>query len=270
MLVRRRPPRLEGRGRCPGSARPRRERAASPSRSTPPRRGLTTTGTRTHVALTGRSGSSRIFRVSSRSFTSSSYSTPSKSQSIRSRWSSGASARRSSIAAAPAPDTDWYVATRTHRKPAAVAERREHHRERDRAAVGVRDDAVVLQGSLPVHLRDDQRDARLQTEGGRLVDAHCAAAAAAGTSSRLNWVPTENRQTSRSPAPSASGVASSTSSRTERACPQSATTRTRGCSRTRGRRGTASVTRPTAPGRSERVGSRFLDLERTDRGARRA
>ncbi len=79
----------------------------------------TTTGTRTHVALIGSSGSSRIFRVSSRSFASSSNSTPSNSQSIRRRWSSASSARRSSIASEPAPETDWYVETRTLRSPAA-------------------------------------------------------------------------------------------------------------------------------------------------------
>ena len=79
----------------------------------------TATGTRTHVALTGRSGSSRILRVSSRSLTSSSNSTPSKSQSMRRRCSSGVSARSASTAAVPAPETDWYVATRTRSSPAA-------------------------------------------------------------------------------------------------------------------------------------------------------
>ena len=67
----------------------------------------TTTGTLTQLALKGRSGSSRILRVSSRSLTSSSNSTPSNSQSMRSWWSSGSSARRSSIASEPAPETDW-------------------------------------------------------------------------------------------------------------------------------------------------------------------
>ena len=52
----------------------------------------TSTGTRTHVALIGSSGSSRILRVSSRSFSSSSNSTPSKLQSMRRSCSSGDSA----------------------------------------------------------------------------------------------------------------------------------------------------------------------------------
>ena len=79
----------------------------------------TITGTRTHVALIGRSGSSMILRVSSRSFDSSSNSTPSKSQSIRRSCACCGSLRSRSIAEAPAPETDWYVAIRTRRRPAA-------------------------------------------------------------------------------------------------------------------------------------------------------
>ena len=79
----------------------------------------TSTGTRTQVAEIGSSGSSRIFRVSSRILVSSSNSTPSKSQSmLRSCFSDGC-ARSRSIACAPAPEADWYVATRTRRSPAA-------------------------------------------------------------------------------------------------------------------------------------------------------
>ena len=79
----------------------------------------TMTGTRTHIAWIGRSGSSMIFWVSARSFDSSSNSSPSKLQSIRRSWSAGASFASRSIACAPAPDTDWYVATRTRTRPAA-------------------------------------------------------------------------------------------------------------------------------------------------------
>ena len=50
-----------------------------------------------------------IFRVSSRSFDSSSNSSPSKSQSMRRSCSSCGSLRSRSIACAPAPETDWYV-----------------------------------------------------------------------------------------------------------------------------------------------------------------
>ena len=73
----------------------------------------------THVAWIGRSGSSMIFCVSARSFDSSSNSSPSKSQSMRRSCSDCGSLRRRSIDCAPAPDTDWYVATRTRTRPAA-------------------------------------------------------------------------------------------------------------------------------------------------------
>src|SRR6187402_1140162 len=56
-------------------------------------------------------------------------------------WSAGDSAARASIRCAPAPETDWYVDTRTRRSPAAV------------------------------HLGDDERIAVDEAIGGRLVDA---------------------------------------------------------------------------------------------------
>ena len=131
----------------------------------------TTTGTRTHVALTGSSGSSRIFRVSSRSFASSSNSTPSNSQSIRRRWSSGSSARRSSIASEPAPDTDWYVATRTLRSPAASWSGASTIVSGIVQQFGLAMIPRVLEGALAVHLGHDERDAVLEPEGRGLVDA---------------------------------------------------------------------------------------------------
>ncbi len=79
----------------------------------------TMTGTRTHVAEIGRSGSSRILRVSARSFASSSDSSPSHDQSITRSWSAGASCASASIRCAPAPETDWYVETRTRASPAS-------------------------------------------------------------------------------------------------------------------------------------------------------
>ena len=97
--------------RRPGAA-PRSERA----RSAPSGASVSThtasawptiTGTRMHEALIGSAGSPRIFRDSSRSFSSSSNSTPSKLQSMRRSCSSGASPRSRSIDCAPAPDTDW-------------------------------------------------------------------------------------------------------------------------------------------------------------------
>ena len=48
--------------------------------------------------------------------------------------------------------------------------------ERDRAAVRVREDAVVLEGALAVHLGDDERDPGLETVRRRLVDRDRAAA----------------------------------------------------------------------------------------------
>jgi len=65
------------------------------------------TGTRMQLTLIGSSGSSRILRLSARSFDSSSNSSPSKSQSIARSASPGSVARSRSIARAPAPETDW-------------------------------------------------------------------------------------------------------------------------------------------------------------------
>ena len=67
----------------------------------------TITGTRTQFALIGSSGSSMIFRVSSRSFVSSSNSSPSKSHSISRSSSCGWVASSCCIFDAPAPDIDW-------------------------------------------------------------------------------------------------------------------------------------------------------------------
>src|SRR6266545_3315185 len=67
----------------------------------------TRTGTRAHVALSGSSGSTRIFRVSARSFDSSSDSSPSSSQSMTTSPSAGACARSCSIRSTPAPEADW-------------------------------------------------------------------------------------------------------------------------------------------------------------------
>ena len=65
---------------------------------------------------------------------------------------------------------------------------------------------VVLESALPVHLGDDERHAVLEPESRGLVDAERARGRrGAGTSSRLVSAPTEKKQTSRSPAPSATG-----------------------------------------------------------------
>ena len=56
-----------------------------------------------------------------------------------------------------------------------LVQRLQHHRQRNRAAVRVRDDAVVLGGAPAVHLRHDERHAVRQAKRGRLVDGHRAA-----------------------------------------------------------------------------------------------
>ena len=131
----------------------------------------TTTGTLTQLALRGRSGSSRILRVSSRSLTSSSNSRPSKlpvhaelvvvgilGSKVLDRVGAGA--------------RDRLVGGDAHAsQTGGVLQRREHHGQRDRAAVRVRDDARVLEGALAVDLGHHERDALLQAERGRLVDA---------------------------------------------------------------------------------------------------
>ena len=58
-------------------------------------------------------------RVSARSFDSSSDSSPSHDQSITRSWSDGASCASASMRCAPAPETDWYVETRTRSSPAS-------------------------------------------------------------------------------------------------------------------------------------------------------
>ena len=55
-------------------------------------------------------------------------------------------------------------------------QRLEHARERDRAAVRIRDDAVVLVCARSVHLGNDEGNARFEPIGGGLVDDHRAAA----------------------------------------------------------------------------------------------
>jgi hypothetical protein len=54
-------------------------------------------------------------------------------------------------------------------------QRLEHHRQRDRAAVRVRDDAVVLGCAPAVHLGHHERNPVLEAIGGRLVDRDRAA-----------------------------------------------------------------------------------------------
>ena len=55
-------------------------------------------------------------------------------------------------------------------------ERLQRHRERDRAAVRIGHDALVLERPLAVYFRDDERDPVLQAVRRRLVDRNRAAA----------------------------------------------------------------------------------------------
>ena len=104
----------------------------------------TRTGTRTHVALTGSAGSSRILRVSSRSFSSSSNSTPSKLQSIRRSSSSGDCAAQPLHRLRAGARDRLVGGDADAHEPGRVVQRLQRAGERDRAAVRVRDDAVVL------------------------------------------------------------------------------------------------------------------------------
>ncbi len=65
-------------------------------------------------------------------------------------------------------------------EPSGVVEGLERAGERDRAAIRVRDDPVVLERARRVHLRHDERDPRLEPVGGRLVHRDRAAADGVG------------------------------------------------------------------------------------------
>ena len=56
-------------------------------------------------------------------------------------------------------------------EPGGVVQRCERHRQRNRAAVRVRDDPGVLERALAIHLGHDERDTRLEPESRRLVHA---------------------------------------------------------------------------------------------------
>ncbi len=117
-----------------------------------------------------------ILRVSRRSFSSSSYSTPSKSQSARRSCSSGRSPASRSIDSI-AGTGDRLV--RRHAHPPQLRrllQRLQHAGQRDRAAVRVGDDPVVLERAGAVHLGHDQRHAVREPVGRRLVDGDRAAA----------------------------------------------------------------------------------------------
>src|SRR4051812_34053931 len=204
------------------------------------------TGTRTHVAWMGSSGSSMIFRVSSRNFDSSSNSSPSNSQSIRRSWSAWGSFRSRSIDCAPAPDTDWYVATRTRTRPAASC-------NGFRTAVN----GIVQQfgfATIPSCSRARAGFTSGTTSGmpgsSRYAEDLSIASAppltACGTSSRDAPVPTEKRKTSTSPRASASGVASSTVYGPTCLPAERADAKTRTCWNPRACR-SSSVMLPTAP-----------------------
>ena len=113
---------------------PARARAAPPVSIQTASAWPTRTGTRTVVALSGSSGSSRILRVSARSFDSSSVSSPSHVQSIARSCSAGGSAR-SCLHPLRARAGDRLVGRDAHApQPGRVVQRLEHAGERDRAS----------------------------------------------------------------------------------------------------------------------------------------
>ena len=151
--------RAGSRARRRGSRSPARPRAAPRSRPRSPRRGRRAPARARTSRSPAAPGSSRILRVSSRSFASSSNSSPSKSQSMRRSFS----LRR--LAAQPlhrlcARAGDRLVGGDAHaREPGRVVQRLQRAGERDRAAVRVGDDALVLGRPDAVHLGHDERDA---------------------------------------------------------------------------------------------------------------
>ena len=130
----------------------------------------TRTGMRTQVAWIGRSGRPRIFRVSSRSFSSSSNSSPTRSQSIERSACIGSTARRRSTPGV-ARARHRLVGRKPHLAQACrVVQRLEDTGELDRRAVRVRHDPPAVD-RVVVHAGDDERDALGEPERIRLVDA---------------------------------------------------------------------------------------------------
>ena len=207
----------------------------------------TRTGTRTHVALTGRSGSSRILRVSSRSFdllvVLDSVELPVHPEPVV----VGLLAAERVEAAEPAPETDWYVATRTRRRPAASCSGASTIESGIAQQLGFATMPACSSARSPLTSGTTSGMPGCRRNADDLSMHRAPAAAAAGTSSRLNCVPIEKKQTSRSPAPSASAVASSISSSPSEP-PAERWTRTGGCSCTRDRGGIAAS--PARPLRS--------------------
>jgi hypothetical protein len=106
----------------------------------------TSTGTRTHVALIGSSGRSRILRVSSRSLDSSSNSSPSNP----SREVALAGRRGTQLFHSLRACTGHRL-IRAHahaREAGGVVQRLQRHRERDRGAVRIGHDAVVFERAV--------------------------------------------------------------------------------------------------------------------------
>ena len=196
----------------------------------------TITGTRTQVALTGRSGSSRIFRVSSRSFASSSNSSPSKSQSMRRSCSSGVSARSRSIDCAPAPETDWYVATRTRVRPAASWSGFRAQVSGIVQQFGLATMPSCSARALAVHLGHDERHAVCEPVGRRTCRPRSRRPRRRGGRARaLAEVPTEKRQRSSSPRRQRLGRRLLDEQPVELACRPSGRTRRRARCRSRAR-----------------------------------
>ena len=171
----------------------------------------TSTGTRTHVACTGSSGSSRILRVSSRIFASSSNSSPSNVQSPRRSWSSTRSAQQP-LHRLLAGARDRLVRRDAH---AAEARRVVQRLERDHRAGSSSSSAPRSRRCARARGRRSPPARRAARRASSATRTTCrsrrrrhARRAARARSDAV--APIAKKQTSRPPASSASGVASST------------------------------------------------------------
>ena len=182
------------------------------------------------MALIGSSGSSRIFCASARILDSSSVSSPSQVQSIARLCCSWGSERSCSIRCAPAPDTDWYVDTRTRTRPAASCSGLSTHVSGIVQQFGFARIPSCSSARLPFTSGTTSGMPGSSRYADDLSTATAPPRTACGTNEREADVPTEKRNTSTSPRSSASGVASSTSCRPSRVPADRADAKTRTCS----------------------------------------
>ena len=124
--------------------------------------------------------------------------------------SSCGSARSCSIRCAPAPDTDWYVETRTRCRPAASCSGFSTHVSGIVQQFGFATMPSCSSARAPFTSGTTSGTPGSSRYAADLSTATAPPRTACGTSSRDADVPTEKSARSMSPAASASGVASST------------------------------------------------------------